>query len=275
MNIKKQFDYDPAIEVSASQIGISRWNWRTIKSKDQQEALEIMKAERFDVLPIENEDGTIDSFFSTQDWNDYNNLNKNRISEAQTIYYRLSFKDLLRKFKDNDYHYYFLTDYNQILGLVSYVNLNCQLVYNYLFFIISDIERSVSELLRVYVSQEQIINEFGNSKDIHLKDLVTSFKKNIETNNDSDIFQHMYLQTVGITLKKFLSELPYENKKLAHYASKFGTEGVYNLIRQKVMHPVRPILSDKQSIYQIDELLTDYVDIKNITENCKHNNNYK
>lgn len=275
MNIKKQFQYDPDIEVSASQIGISRWNWRTTKSKDHQEALEIMKAERFDVLPIENEDGTINSFFSTQDWNIYNNLNKNKISEAQTIYYRLSFKDLLRKFKDNDCHYYFLTDYNQILGLVSYVNLNCQLVYNYLFFIIADIERSVSELLKEYVSQEQIINEFENSRDIHLKDLVTSFKKNIETNNDSDIFQHMHLQTIGITLKKFFSELPDEYKKLAKYASKFGTEGVYNLIRQKVMHPVRPILSDKQSINQIDELLTDYGDIKNITESGKYNNNYK
>jgi len=74
----------------------------------------------------------------------------------------------------------------------------------------------------------------------------------------------MYLQTVGITLKKFLNELPNEYKELNKYSSKFGTEGVYNLVRQKVMHPVRPILSDKNSINQIDELLYDYTEIKTL-----------
>lgn len=275
MNIKKQFQYDPSIEVSVSQIGISRWNWISIDSTDQEKAKEIMNAHRFDVLPIENNDGSISSYFSTQEWNIYDNLNKNKIKDTQTIYYRLSLKDLIRKFKNDERHYYFLTDYEQILGLVSYVNLNCQLVYNYLFFVIADIERSVSELLKKYVPQEIILTEFENSTDTHLLDLSTSFRKSIETNNDSDIFQHMYLQTVGITLKKFHSELPNEYKRLVKYSSKFSTQGVYNLVRQKVMHPVRPILSDKKSIDQIDELLTDYIEMKDIIETPAHNNVYK
>ena len=140
-----------------------------------------------------------------------------------------------------------------------------------MFFIIADIERSVSEILKKHVSQDKIMCEFKKSNDKHLSDLSTSFQKSIEENNDSDIFQHMYLQTVGITLKKFISELPYEYKSLNKYSSKFGTEGVYNLVRQKVMHPVRPILSDKNSINQIDELLNDYIEIKNITESTTHN----
>jgi len=61
-----------------------------------------------------------------------------------------------------------------------------------------------------------------------------------------------------------LNELPNEYKELNKYSSKFGTEGVYNLVRQKVMHPVRPILSDKNSINQIDELLYDYTEIKTL-----------
>ena len=151
MNIKKQFQYDPAIEVSASQIGISKWNWISIKSNDETQALSLMKTNRFDVLPIENEDGTVTSFFSTQEWNKYDSLNKSRIKDAATIYYRLSLKDLVRKFKEEERHFYFMTDYNEVLGLVSFVNLNCQLVYNYLFFIIADIERSVSEILKKYI----------------------------------------------------------------------------------------------------------------------------
>tara|TARA_R110002049_G_scaffold34058_3_gene111570 strand:+ start:10912 stop:11724 length:813 start_codon:yes stop_codon:yes gene_type:complete len=270
MNIKRQFLYDPVIEVSASQIGISKWNWISTNSGDEEVAKEIMKVNRFDVLPIEDEHGNVNAYFSTQEWNIYGSLNKNKIKDTQTIYYRLSLKDLIKKFKNDDRHYYFLTDYEQILGLVSYVNLNCQLVYNYLFFVIADIERSVSEILKKHVSQDKILIEFENATDNHLQDLSKTFKENIETNNDSDIFQHMYLQTVGITLKKFISDLPTEYKKLNKYSSKFSTQGVYNLVRQKVMHPVRPILSDKKSIIQIDELLTDYVEIKNITESTTH-----
>jgi hypothetical protein len=272
MNIKKQFYYDPEIEVSASQIGISKWDWISTKSTEEKLAVEIMENNRFDVLPIENPDGTCNSYFSTQEWNIYTSLNKNKINDAQTIYYRMSLKDLIRKFKNDDRHYYFLTDHDQILGLVSYVNLNCQLVYNYLFFIIADIERSVSSILKNYVDQEKIISEFKKSDDQHLLDLANGFQKNIDDNNDNDIFQHMYLQTVGIALKKFVSDLPNEFKPLNKYSSKFGTQGVYNLVRQKVMHPVRPILSDKKSINQIDELLNDYIEIKNIAESTTHNN---
>jgi len=266
MNIKKQFQYDPAIEVSASQIGISKWKWLSIKSDDETKAISQMKSNRFDVLPIENTDGTVTSFFSTQEWNVYDSLNKNKIKDASTIYYRLSLKDLIKKFKEDERHFYFLTDYNEILGLVSYVNLNCQLVYNYLFFIIADIERSVSELLKNYIDQDDILSKFKESKDRHLIELSESFQSNIESNNDNDIFQHMYLQTVGITINKFQSHLPDDCKVLKKYSSKFGTEGVYNLIRKKVMHPVRPILSNKESINQIDELLTDYIKIKDIIE---------
>ena len=275
MNIKRQFIYDPAVEVSASQIGISKWNWISTRSTDEKFAAELMQQNRFDVLPIENEDGTFDSYFSTQEWNVYSSLNKNKINDAQTIYYRLSLKDLIRKFKNDDRYYYFLTDHDQILGLVSYVNLNCQVVYNYLFFIIADIERRVSEILKMNLSQNKILTEFKKSEDKHLSELSESFENNIADNNDSDIFQHMYLQTVGITLKKFISELPDKYKLLNKYSSKFGTEGVYNLVRQKVMHPVRPILSDKKSINQIDELLDDYIKIINIAESSTHNNENK
>ena len=266
MNLKKQFIYDPSIEVSASQIGISKWHWISTNSNDPAIAREIMKSNRFDVLPIINEDGLVTSFFSTQEWNNYENLNKLPIKDTQTIYYRLSFKDLIRKFKNDQKHFYFLTDYEQILGLVSYVNLNCQLVYNYLFYIIADIERSISKIIKSYMSPEEVLNQFSISKDNHLLDLVKEYNKQIELNSDNDFFQYMYLQTIGIVLKKFQNNLPIEYKRLLKFASKFGSEGTYNLIRRKVMHPIRPILSDIKSIDQIDELLSDYEEIRNIIE---------
>jgi len=264
MDIKKQFKYEPEIEVSASQIGISKWDWITINSVNQAQALEIMKAARFDVLPIKNQDGTFTSYFATQEWNDYSNLNKNKISDIDKIYYKLSFRDLVRKFKNENRYYYFLSDGQDILGLVSFVNLNCQLVYNYLFFIISDLERSMSKLLKRYISQEKILTYFSRSEDKHLTDVLENFEASMRQNDDNDIYQLMYLQTVGITLKFFINELPVEYKKLGRFSKKFGSEGTYNLIRQKVMHPVRPVLSDQNSIIQINDLLDDYLTIKDI-----------
>lgn len=68
----------------------------------------------------------------------------------------------------------------------------------------------------------------------------------------------MYLQAIGITLDKFVHFLPDEYKSLNKYSSKFSPNGSYGTIRNKIMHPVRPILNDKDTISNIHELLQDY-----------------
>ena len=266
MNIRKQFFYDPAIEVSAAQIGISKWNWESVKSGNEEDALWIMKKNRFDVLPVENEDGTFTSYYSTQEWNDYSRLNLIKTKDAPKIYYRTSLNDLVKKFEREDQFYYFLTDSDQVLGLVSYVNLNCQLVYNYLFFILADIERSISSMLKDHLDQREVIEEFKRSKNTHQQELVESFDRSVRDNSDTDIFELMYLQSIGITLKKFTYKLPHSLKGLAKYSSKFSSEGVYGSLRNRIMHPVRPVLSDKDSIKKINELLVDYDHIKGILD---------
>jgi len=44
----------------------------------------------------------------------------------------------------------------------------------------------------------------------------------------------------------------------------FSPDGVYGELRNKVMHPVRPILNDNETIEKIDELLRDYSNIKEV-----------
>ncbi|MEP7269613.1 MAG: hypothetical protein ABI844_18500 [Saprospiraceae bacterium] len=188
MNLRRQFLYDPTIEVSASQIGVSKWNWICIESKDESIALEIMKMNRYDVLPIKNAEGSFDSFFATPGWNDYSKLQLLSIDESNKIYYRMSLKDLVRKFKNDENHFYFLTDYDQVIGLVSFVNLNCQLVYNYLYIVISDIEKNSVDLLRKYIGQVNVLKVLNASTDSHQKNLVTEFEKAEKLNIDNDIF---------------------------------------------------------------------------------------
>ena len=264
MDIRKHFEYNPTIDLTAAQIGINKWHWDTINSEDEEKAKEIMKLKKYDVLPIKNPDGKVTKYFSTRDWNNYEKLNLNEIELSNSIYYRLSFNDLIKKFNNEKKRFYFLTDYNEILGLVSYVNLNCLAVYNYLYLVIADLEQTISYLLKLYIEQNDILEVFKKSGDPHLDEIVAAFENSVSQGNDNTIFEHMYLQTVGITLGKFYKKLPVKFHSLNKYTNKFASNGIYNLLRNNVMHPVRPILNDSETISKIDNLLTDFQEIKEI-----------
>jgi hypothetical protein len=264
MDIMKYFEYNPTLDLTAAHIGINKWEWETIDSESEEMAKEKMRVKKYDVLPILNSDGKVLKYFSTRVWNNYDKLNLNNIEQANSIYYRLSLADLIRKFHEENRHYYFLTNHKDVLGLVSYVNLNCQAVYNFLFQIIADIERSIASLLKKRVNQNDILQYFKSSSDTHLNELAKTFEDAAVPGQDNTIFEHMYLQTVGITLNKFCNQLPDNFKKLNKYSSKFSPDQVYGKLRNKVMHPVRPILNDTETIKHMDELLRDYSDIKEI-----------
>jgi hypothetical protein len=264
MNIKSYFEYTPSLDLTVAQIGINKWGWTVIDEENKVKAAKIMKEMRFDVLPIRDSDDRIRKYFSTKVWNNFDELTLNSIDETSVIYYRLSFNDLIRKFSEGKKHYYFLTNYKDILGLVSYVNLNCQIVYNYLFQIIADLELSISHALKRHIIQDELIESFKASSDKHQNEIVSSFEKAIATGRDSTIFEHMYLQTIGITINKFGDNLPDRLKQLKKYAPNFLQNGVYYKIRNIIMHPVRPILNDNESIAKIETLIKEYSEIKEL-----------
>ncbi|PZV85407.1 hypothetical protein CLV31_103199 [Algoriphagus aquaeductus] len=262
MEIRKHFEYNPILDLTVAQIGINKWNWTSIENEDEVLAKEIMKKNKFDVLPITESDGKTNKYYSTRTWGDYNQLNLNKIEKTKTIYYRTSLADLIQKFNEEEEHYFFLANNKDVLGLVSFVNLNCFAVYNYLFQIIADIEQSVAVKLKEHINEDEIIKSFSESQDSHLLNIISEFQNSRKHNVDSNIFEHMYLQTIGITINKFLNHLPKNLKSLNKFSKKFSPEGTYGEVRNKVMHPVRPILSDRTSIGKINELLSDYHIIK-------------
>lgn len=264
MDILKHFEYNPIIDLTAAQIGINKWYWETIDSEDEDMAKAMMKEKRYDVLPIKELNGKVNKSFTTRNWNQYENLNLTKIDSSNSIYYRLSFIELIKKFKTEKTHFYFLINNNEVLGLVSYVNINCQAVYTYLYQVIADMEQSIANLLKEHINQNDILALFENSEDKHIHEVLYTFNTTISEGSDNSIFEHMYLQTVGITLGKFYNKLPEQYRILNKYTRKFSANGIYNLLRNKVMHPVCPILNDSESISEIDCLLTDYLEIKEI-----------
>ena len=227
MNIKKHFEYNPVLDLTAANIGINRWDWVSVDSEDEEGAKGIMRLNKFDILPIVGSDGRVDKFFSTRVWKRYEALNCTSISTENSIYYRLSLNDLISKFREQESHFYFLTNYKEVLGLVSYANLNCQAVYNYLYQVLADIERSVASVLEASVEQSVVIEYFKNSPDSHLREVLETFEEEIKSDAEISIFELFYLQTVGIVLKKFNNKLPFHLKKLNKYSSKFSDQGTY------------------------------------------------
>lgn len=267
MSVKKQFEYNPNIDLTAAQIGISKWNWISINKENEAEALEVMKQNKFDVLPIVDSDGQIEKFYSTRHWNNYSHLNLSKIESSLSVYYRLSIDDLIRNFAIEGTHYYFLTNDKDVLGLVSLVNLNSQPVYNYLYFILSDIERSIAKMLSENLDLQDILDSFSNSEDAHLHQILKNYNEAVQKGLDNTIFEHMFLQTVGITVNKLISKIPEQYKGLNKFSAKFSSNGLYSEIRNRIMHPVRPILSNGVTVTDLNQLLSDYAAIKEILEN--------
>lgn len=253
MNIKNYFRYSPTIDLTAAHIGINKWDWDFLDQKDEENAKEIMVKNKYDVLPVKLSGESVHTFYSTEYWNDYSNVILMEIKDVDTIYYRTSFQDLVRKLHDENKHYFFLSDNREVLGLVSIANLNSQAVYNYLFQLIADIERQIILQFERSISQDDIIEVFSKSSDSHQKYIVTSFQEAREMGVDNTIFHHMYLQDIAILLKKFKDQLNEELSDILKFRKKFSPNGLYTKIRNTVMHPVRPVISNDLKLADLDQ----------------------
>lgn len=266
MSVRKHYEYNPSIDISSANIGINKWEWLAVSHEDDKLASKAMLEYQFDVLPVQTESGEVIKYFSTRKWGDYSKLNLNPITDKDVLYYRTSFKDLIEKFKKSERHYYFLADSREINGLVSYVNLNCQLVYNYLFHLISEIERNISAILKNEIEEVEVVTAFGDSEDDHIKKVLKSYTDGLEKNENSNIYESMFLQTIGITLNKFRKKLSPLACPLLRFANELSPESNIGKLRNRVFHPVRPILSNKESIDQISTLLESYEEISLIID---------
>lgn len=258
MDIKSYFQFDPGFDLTAAQIGINKWDWIGISISDENEALKIMRTNKFDVLPIIGENGEVNEYYCTREWNKFEALNRCKIDSNKAIYYRTSFPDLIKIFHESKDHYFFLSDYKNILGLVSFVNLNSPNVYNYLYNVLSDIERKFLIILKRYLDEHQILAYYKEANDKHLVNLFNQYTEYQEKGIDHSIFELMYFQSLGITFRHFVNDLPISLRNLNSFAAKMTANGVYNSVRSKIMHPVRAILHSEESITELNELLDDY-----------------
>jgi hypothetical protein len=265
MDVKRYFDYRPELELTAAQIGINKWCWVETDSDDAIKANEIMVHNSFDVLPI-NSHGTYQSYFKTRAWGSFDQIEQCKISLNETAYYRLSFYDLLMKMKFEKRLYYFLSDSQEVVGLIALNNLNCLAVYNYIYQIVIGIERTAVTYIANIASNEELVKILEETSDKQAKKVLSGYLDARQKNADNTILQHSYLTTIPVYLKYLKHKIGREGRYLYECRTKFGPEKLYTRLRNDVAHPSRLLFTGLASLDEVHELIVDY---QIITDNIK------
>src|SRR5262249_31318409 len=108
-----------------------RWTAIPASGATAERAAEIMKASRFDTLPVESEKG-IKEYFQTDIWNDYSSIARRAVTHRGVIPYKTPLRNVIQGFASEARNFYFLRNERRIVGLISIANLNCRQVKVYL-----------------------------------------------------------------------------------------------------------------------------------------------
>ncbi len=252
---QKFFKYKIEPDLFASQIGVSRWDWEFAKSStDEETAKVIMSENKYDVLPIK-ENNEYKEYFATRTWNKYTSLNLYKIEDANTIYYRLTFRDLIKKFSSSlNKRYFFLTSHDDhIIGLISLVNFNSLPVYNYLYQEIASFEINMTEFLKKYISEEEIVLCLEKDTSDDSKNSLARYNELYKKGNHGSIYDYLYLNSFNSIITKNIDKIPDKHRKIINISRKIQHN--FTNVRNTVMHPSKSLFIDHDSFKKVTEVL--------------------
>ena len=167
--IQDPFLRDIVVDVDAAVVGIGKPRWRSLKWSEASEATacRIMAEYRFDVIPIEDEDGEVREYFYSDRWNSYDSVSRKRLTYEDVIPSNTSIREAIRLLADNKRHFFFLTTEHRVTGLVSVANLNCRQVRVFLFALLSELERRLGALVSEHAPATAIEEAVRSSMAAH------------------------------------------------------------------------------------------------------------
>jgi len=241
MREDKHFVHIPIIEIHAAQIGMSKARWKAVK-EDQSEAaaIQIMTEHEFDVLPIENFDGSITHYFQTLTPKDYTQIQKREIEGADKMYYLTHVRDLVRQFVETGRTFFFLTNHKEIMGLVTTLNLPSRPCHLYFYNLVNDLELRLGDFVGRYV-RNRFIEDFLQKKESegHTKSRASQILKNYHAdkaeNQDPNLIEYLYFTHFAelIQAQKLTTYLGFSSTRQLEQATTRINE-----VRNWVAHPV-------------------------------------
>lgn len=128
------------VSVNAATVGIGANRWGSIRARDANPEKACMKMEEhlLGVLPIEPESGPIESFYETETWGDFDSVHRRQIGYEDTLPLRRNIRSVIEELADKETNFFFLSQGQEVVGLLTVSNPNCRPVRVYLFGLISE-----------------------------------------------------------------------------------------------------------------------------------------
>lgn len=240
---------ESVVDVNAAIVGISKSRWIAIEENlaTQEQAIEIMRAEHFDVLPITS-GSAVKEYFQTEKWNDYSSISRKSITHRDVIPLHTNVRELIKGFASKSRLFYFLSNENRIAGLVSIANLNSRQVKIYLFSLLSELEIRLGTFIAEKVSEDELLAmTFGDDDTERYEEIKARYKEDKKNGVEVAFVEYLYLSDlINITVEKDLY------LTLGYGKSQFKKDfGSLNELRKAVAHPNRSIITKANSVERL------------------------
>lgn len=238
------------LKITAASVGISSSRWTSIKDNEikNENFKKIMKDNRFDILPIISADGTISKFLKTDMPNNYDNISTQTISYRDVLPLDTSIREVIKGFVSDKRTFYFLTYHSRITGLITLGNLNCRQVQVYIFGLICDLERKLSELIDLKLNTQQLDNFMTEKSATNekIKETWMRYQELRQNNLDNKLIEHLFLIDFFNIIEDFdiFKELGYSKNQWHDLTS-------INNLRNLVAHPTRCLLDKDNDINRL------------------------
>lgn len=249
------------VKITAATVGISRKRWTHAKEEDVNTGnyLEVMQSNRFDHLPIVSKEERITEYFKTIKPNDFSRIEKFEIKYDDIIPLDTDIRTIINNFAITKRSFYFLGYNNRISGLITLGNLNCKQVQIYIFSLICDLERGLSEFLNSQLSQIQIkewlilMSEDNGTK---YKTILDSYEKLTRLDLENTLTEHFYLID-------FFDIISYYNlfEKLNFSLEQWKDLRQLNKLRVKIAHPTKSLLDRENNVQKLNRNLDKIQDL--------------
>lgn len=249
------------VKITAATVGISRKRWIHANEEDVNTGSykEVMQSNRFDHLPIVINEDNISEYFKTTIPNDFSKIEKYEIKYDDVIPLDTDIRTIIYNFAMTKRSFYFLGYNNSISGLITLGNLNCKQVQIYIFSLICELERGLSDFLNKQLSQIQIkewlikMEEVNGSKH---KTILDSYEKLTRIDLENTLTEHFYLIDFFDIIRDFnLFE------KLNFTLEQWNDQRQLNKLRVKIAHPTKSLLDKENNVQKLKKNLDKIQDV--------------
>lgn len=252
MHEDSRFLRETIVDVDAAVVGISSLRWTAIPESEANHgsAMAIMKANRFDILPIVAPTGVKESFCADR-WNDYSSISKRAVTHRDVIPFDTRLRDVMRGFASDSRTFFFLGNNRRIVALISIVNLNCRAVKVYLFSLLSELEIQLGRFIATHISDSDLLQmTFGAGSKAKHEAVRQRYEADKAKGLEVPLVEYLYLSDLLniIAARKLFSHLGYPSGN--QFKDRLNP---LNDLRDAVAHPSRSLVTDEDSCKRLWE----------------------